>query len=182
MVVGDRIRGRGRRAAVDRSEPRSSTRWRGSTPFGTTGLHDAIIRSIDAIQAAKGRRALVLLSDGDDRYSKATAADALDRARRSDVMVYPDRARRARVPPLFAELAVADRRPLVPRARPREADRDAAHDRPRAAPAVPARLHAVAADRAGQQRVAVDHRAVKRPGVQRPRARRVSGEMTRANR
>jgi hypothetical protein len=46
-------------------------------PWGTTGLHDAIIESIDAIQAAKGRRALVLLSDGTDRYSTATAADAL---------------------------------------------------------------------------------------------------------
>ena len=74
------------------------------TPWGTTGLHDAIIQSIDAIQAAKGRRALVLLSDGSDRYSKATAAEALDRARRSDVMVYPIALGRAR-PALFAQLA-----------------------------------------------------------------------------
>src|SRR5438128_1462623 len=74
------------------------------TPWGTTGLHDAIIQSIDAIQAAKGRRALVLLSDGTDRYSTATAAEALDRARRSDVMVYPITLGRDR-PPLFAQLA-----------------------------------------------------------------------------
>jgi Ca-activated chloride channel family protein len=74
------------------------------TPWGTTGLHDAILQSIDAIQAAKGRRALVLLSDGSDRYSKATAAEALDRARRSDVMIYPVAIGRTR-PPLFAELA-----------------------------------------------------------------------------
>jgi len=74
------------------------------TPWGTTGLHDAIIQSIDTIQAAKGRRALVLLSDGSDRYSKATAVEALDRARRSDVMVYPVAIGRRR-PPLFAELA-----------------------------------------------------------------------------
>jgi Ca-activated chloride channel homolog len=73
-------------------------------PWGTTGLHDAIIESIDAIQAAKGRRALVLLSDGSDRYSKAAAADALDRARRSDVMVYPVALGRNR-PALFAQLA-----------------------------------------------------------------------------
>lgn len=58
-------------------------------PWGTTGLHDAIVASIDAIQPAKGRRALVLLSDGNDRYSTASAADALDRARTSDVMIYP---------------------------------------------------------------------------------------------
>ncbi|HVD92283.1 MAG TPA: VWA domain-containing protein, partial [Vicinamibacterales bacterium] len=53
------------------------------TPWGTTGLHDAIIQAIESIQAAKGRRALVLLSDGNDRYRKATDGDALERARRS---------------------------------------------------------------------------------------------------
>lgn len=73
-------------------------------PWGTTGLHDAIIESIDAVQAAKGRRALVLLSDGSDRYSKAPSSAALERARRSDVMVYPVAFGRSR-PPLFAELA-----------------------------------------------------------------------------
>jgi Ca-activated chloride channel family protein len=74
-------------------------------PWGTTGLYDAIIQSIDAIQSAKGRRALVLLSDGTDRYSTASAQDALSRARRSDVMVYPIALGRTR-PPLFAELAI----------------------------------------------------------------------------
>ena len=73
-------------------------------PWGTTGLHDAIIEAIDAVQEAKGRRALLLLSDGNDRYSKASASDALDRARRSDVMIYPLAFGRER-PPLFAELA-----------------------------------------------------------------------------
>lgn len=72
--------------------------------FGTTGLHDAIITAIDEVQPAKGRRALILLSDGNDRYSQASAADALDRARRSDVMIYPVAVGPARAP-LFAELA-----------------------------------------------------------------------------
>ncbi len=72
--------------------------------FGTTALHDAIIAAIDAVQPAKGRRALVLLSDGDDRYSTASADLALERARRSDVMVYPVALGRQR-PALFAELA-----------------------------------------------------------------------------
>jgi Ca-activated chloride channel family protein len=76
----------------------------GLQPWGTTGLHDAIIQSTDAIQAASGRRALVLLSDGTDRYSRASAQDALDRARRSDVMVYPVALGRVR-PPMLAELA-----------------------------------------------------------------------------
>jgi Ca-activated chloride channel family protein len=72
--------------------------------FGTTGLHDAIIRAIDDVQPAKGRRALIVLSDGSDRYSQASAADALERARRSDVMIFPVAIGATR-PPLFAELA-----------------------------------------------------------------------------
>ena len=72
--------------------------------FGTTALHDAVLSSIDAVQPAKGRRALVLLSDGDDRYSTSTAAETLERARRSDVMIYPVALGR-RPAPLFAELA-----------------------------------------------------------------------------
>ena len=72
--------------------------------FGTTGLHDAIIQAIDEVQGAKGRRALVLLSDGNDRYSRAAAVDALDRARRADVMIFPVAIGTNR-PPLFAELA-----------------------------------------------------------------------------
>jgi Ca-activated chloride channel homolog len=72
--------------------------------FGTTGLYDAILRAIDSIQAARGRRALVLLSDGSDRYSTARAEDALSRARQSDVLMYPVALGRNR-PPVFAELA-----------------------------------------------------------------------------
>ena len=72
--------------------------------FGTTGLHDAVIRAIEITQAGKGRRALVLLSDGNDRYSTASAQAALEAARKSDVMVYPIALGRTR-PPLFAELA-----------------------------------------------------------------------------
>ncbi|MGH9311283.1 MAG: VWA domain-containing protein, partial [Vicinamibacterales bacterium] len=34
--------------------------------FGTTGLYDAVIAAIAAVQPARGRRALVLLSDGSD--------------------------------------------------------------------------------------------------------------------
>ena len=72
--------------------------------FGTTGLHDAIVRAIDTVQPATGRRALVLLSDGSDRYSDASVTEALDRARRADVMIFPVAFGETR-PPLFAELA-----------------------------------------------------------------------------
>ncbi len=76
----------------------------GLQPFGTTGLYDAVIQSILQVQSARGRRALVLLSDGADRYSEASAADVLAAARRSDVMIYPVALGVSR-PPLFAELA-----------------------------------------------------------------------------
>ena len=72
--------------------------------FGTTGLYDAIIAAIDLIQPARGRRALVLLSDGSDRYSTASGAQALEKARAADVLVYPIAFGPARAP-VFAELA-----------------------------------------------------------------------------
>jgi Ca-activated chloride channel family protein len=76
----------------------------GLTAWGTTALHDSIIAAIEAVDGARGRRALVILSAGDDKYSDATPADALARARRSNVMVYPVAIGRTR-PPLFAEIA-----------------------------------------------------------------------------
>jgi Ca-activated chloride channel homolog len=72
--------------------------------FGTTSLHDAVIAAIASMQDARGRRALVLLSDGDDRFSKARAADVVAQARRTDVLIYPIALGRTR-PSLFAELA-----------------------------------------------------------------------------
>ena len=75
--------------------------------WGTTALHDSIIQSLDLIEKdgpARGRHALLLFSDGADRYSKATAADVLRRARAANVIVYPVAIGRER-PELFAELA-----------------------------------------------------------------------------
>jgi Ca-activated chloride channel family protein len=74
--------------------------------WGTTPLYDATLAAVDAVQSAKGRRALVLLSDGTDRYSDTSAADLVDRARRRDVLIYPI-ALGAKRPPVFAELAAA---------------------------------------------------------------------------
>ncbi len=74
--------------------------------WGTTPLYDAMLAALDAIQSAKGRRALLLLSDGTDRYSETTAAALLDQARQRDVLIYPVAIGSAR-PPVFAELATA---------------------------------------------------------------------------
>lgn len=72
--------------------------------WGTTPLYDATLAAIDAVQIAGGRRALILLSDGDDRGSRATATALVAYARRKDVLVYPVALGRTR-PPVFAELA-----------------------------------------------------------------------------
>jgi Ca-activated chloride channel family protein len=74
-------------------------------PWSTTALHDAIIAALDRLEPESGRQALVVFSDGEDRYSRATAADVLARARRSNALVYPIAIGRVR-PPLLAELAV----------------------------------------------------------------------------
>jgi Ca-activated chloride channel family protein len=76
----------------------------GLEPWSTTGLYDAVISCLWMIQPASGRRALILLSDGVDRYSRASASDALARARGADVLIYPIAIGKVR-PELFPELA-----------------------------------------------------------------------------
>ena len=73
-------------------------------PWSTTSLNDALIRSIDLLEGEGGRRAIVVLSDGVDRYSSASEAAVVDRARRSDVLIYPVAIAKER-PALFVELA-----------------------------------------------------------------------------
>jgi Ca-activated chloride channel family protein len=58
------------------------------TPWGGTALYDVIIRSIDALGAKPGRRALVLFSDGEDQSSRATMEAAIERVEASDVTLY----------------------------------------------------------------------------------------------
>src|SRR5688572_13050881 len=91
-------------ATLSRHRPEQLEALNRLDAFGTTGLYDAIVTALDAIQPARGRRALVLLSDGSDRYSRATAAEVLERARAADVLIYPIAIGRSR-PQAFAELA-----------------------------------------------------------------------------
>jgi Ca-activated chloride channel family protein len=72
--------------------------------WGTTPLYDAARSAVEALQPAAGRRALVLISDGDDRYSKTEANELVAEVRRGDVMVYPISTGRAQ-PAVFAEIA-----------------------------------------------------------------------------
>ena len=73
--------------------------------WGTTALHDAIIATLDRLEPETGRQAIVVFSDGADRYSTHTAAEVMERARRSNALIYPIAFGRTR-PPLLAELAV----------------------------------------------------------------------------
>jgi Ca-activated chloride channel family protein len=74
-------------------------------PWSTTALHDAIVASLDRLEPEAGRQALVLFSDGADRYSAAKPDAVLARARRSNALVYPIAFGKTRSP-FLAELAV----------------------------------------------------------------------------
>lgn len=73
-------------------------------PWGTTPLFDATREAIETIQGASGRRALILISDGNDRYSTMSGAAIVEEARRRDVLVYPIVLQRS-VPPTLDMLA-----------------------------------------------------------------------------
>src|SRR6201996_4783022 len=56
---------------------------------GGTALYDAVFLSADeVISKQKGRRALILLTDGDDRGSKKNLTSAIESAQRADTVVY----------------------------------------------------------------------------------------------
>ena len=72
--------------------------------WSVTVLHDAIIASLNLLEHENGRRAIVVLSDGIDSFSRADADAVIERARRSNVLIYAIAVARKR-PALFAELA-----------------------------------------------------------------------------
>jgi Ca-activated chloride channel family protein len=55
-------------------------------PWGGTALHDVVLRSLDLLDRQRGRRALVLFTDGEDRSSHSTVEDV---ARRVEVSAAP---------------------------------------------------------------------------------------------
>ncbi len=60
----------------------------GLTAIGATALHDAVVTSLYYFRGVRGRRALVVLSDGEDTASSLQFKDALEYARRSGVSIY----------------------------------------------------------------------------------------------
>jgi len=53
-----------------------------------TRLFDAIDASLDQLKGIEGRRAILVFTDGEDTYSKASMGRVLDRARTEEVMIY----------------------------------------------------------------------------------------------
>lgn len=61
----------------------------GLTAWGTTALYDALLGGLEDLARQPGRLALILFSDGRERYSRADAAEVLASARRATALVYP---------------------------------------------------------------------------------------------
>jgi VWFA-related protein len=57
-------------------------------PWGGTALHDVVLRGLDLLDRQRGRRALVLFTDGEDRNSHATVEDVERRVERSAAPIY----------------------------------------------------------------------------------------------
>ena len=56
--------------------------------WGSTSFYDAVLRGLDLVEKHRGRRALVLFSDGEDMVSHATADDVRRRIEVSATPVY----------------------------------------------------------------------------------------------
>jgi VWFA-related protein len=82
------------------------------TPWSTTALHDSVIAALDRLAPEPGRQALVLFTDGSDRYSRASAAAVIDRVRRSNALVYGIGVGRTGAPLLVEMAAVSGGRSL----------------------------------------------------------------------
>jgi VWFA-related protein len=66
-----------------------TTALRGLQADGNTSLHDAVVYALYYFRGTSGRRAIVLLSDGEDTSSAIPFRDTLEYARRSGVVIYP---------------------------------------------------------------------------------------------
>jgi Ca-activated chloride channel family protein len=57
-------------------------------PWGGTALHDVLLRGLDLLDQRRGRRALVVFTDGEDRSSHATEQDVERRVEVSNAPIY----------------------------------------------------------------------------------------------
>ncbi len=57
-------------------------------PDGSTALYDAVVEALRKVNTRRGKRAIVVLSDGLDTQSSFSFADVLEYARQSNVLIY----------------------------------------------------------------------------------------------
>ncbi len=57
-------------------------------PDGSTALYDAVVEALRKVNTRRGKRAVVVLSDGLDTQSSFSYADVLEYARQSNVLIY----------------------------------------------------------------------------------------------
>ena len=132
-------------------------------------LNDAVIAALDRLEPEKGRQALVVFSDGVDRYSQATSGQVIARARRSQALVYPITIGRRRA--RGGRIGDTHRRPIVSLTRSEGARTNVDNDREGAAVSVPDRYSAERAAQSRVARVAVHSRDAEKPGERRACAR-----------
>jgi Ca-activated chloride channel family protein len=64
-------------------------RFRSLVPQGATALFDAILLGSRSLEKRPGRKVIVIVTDGDDTYSKTTSHQALEAAQLADATIYP---------------------------------------------------------------------------------------------
>lgn len=85
--------------------PRESARraLAGVSLWGSSPIGDTVVQAVDAVGQQRGRRAVVVWSDGAEREAARTRADVLGHVRQAGVLVYPV-AVATTIAPLLAEL------------------------------------------------------------------------------
>jgi VWFA-related protein len=80
------VEGASPRQLQRRNDPNSSG---GSQPRGGTILYDAILLgSNEELKKLQGRKAMILLTDGDDHGSRSSLSECIEAAQRADTLVY----------------------------------------------------------------------------------------------
>lgn len=73
-------------------------------PWGSSPIGDTVALAVEAFGGQRGRKAVVLWSDGAEREAQRATADVVEQVRRADVLVYSVAMART-VSPLLSELA-----------------------------------------------------------------------------
>ncbi len=64
-------------------------RFRYLNPEGATALFDAILLGSRELEKRQGRKVMIIVTDGDDTFSKTTSHEALEAAQLADATIYP---------------------------------------------------------------------------------------------